>query len=104
MSTLNYLAFLPLVWMIFGALLLSLELLDGSFVVFLPSGLGAWLTAGILQLQLKGWLFNWVLFDDWSDLVLAFALLSISAIVVVRAVVRWRRSIPGQQADDINQY
>lgn len=104
MTTLNYLAFLPLVWMIFGAVLLSLELLDGSFVVFLPSGLGAWLTAGLLQLQLNGLLFNRVIFDDWSDLVLTFALASIVAIVLVQILVRWRRSKNDHEPDDINQY
>ena len=104
MITLNYLAFQPIVWMILGAILLSLELLDGSFIVFLPTGLGAWLTAGFLQMQLQGALFDSVVFDDWSDLLLGFALASIAAIAMVQLLVRKKRFAKDGQSDDINQY
>ena len=104
MMTFNYLAFQPYVWLILGVLLLSLELLDGSFSFFLPSGLGAWLTAALLKLQLNGLLFDAVVFDNWSDLLLGFAIASIVAIGAVRILIYRKRSVNSAQSDDINQY
>lgn len=102
--TLNYFAFQPTIWLILGAILLSFELLDGSFSVFLPSGLGAWLTAALLKLQLTGLLFDLVVFDDWSDLLLGFAIASIVAIGTVRIMIYRKRSLNPAESDDINQY
>lgn len=102
MISLNYLLFLPFAWLILGAVLLSLELLVGSFVVFLPSGLGAWVTAAALKLQLEDMLFGLLLFSSWSDLLVMFAISTGVSIVLVRYFVHLRKS--GTPDDDINQY
>lgn len=92
---------MPIAWMVAGALLLLLELLDGSFVFFLPSGFGAWLTALMLKLQGMGLFFATHPVDAWDEAVLAFALCSALAFAVIRLVVRRKGAGAGP---DINQY
>ncbi len=93
--------FMPMTWLILGAVLLALELLDGSLLFFLPAGLGAWLAAGILKLQLSNQLFGHVWLDSWSDVLVAFAASTAIAMAGVRLYVRLR---PGSPQNDINDY
>lgn len=93
--------FMPLAWMILGSVLLLLELADGSFYIFLPTGIGAWLTAGVLKMQLTNTLFGQVWIDQWTDLAVVFALATGIAMILIRVYVRLR---PKSDQGDINQY
>lgn len=102
MMSLDSLLFLPLVWLIFGVVLLFLELLVGNYAVFLPSGLGAWMTAAALKLQTEEMLFGLLLFSSWSDLIIMFAASTGVSIALVRYLVHLKKNQAPD--DDINQY
>ncbi len=102
--TLNYLLFSPTTWLLLGVTLLLLELVDGSFILFLPSGLGSWFNALLLKLQLEGMLFDRLVFDSWDDLLVCFALSTGAAIVALRVFVKQRKRGQPSESDDINTY
>jgi membrane protein implicated in regulation of membrane protease activity len=102
--TLNYLLFSPTTWLLLGVTLLLLELVDGSFIIFLPSGLGSWFNALLLKLQLEGMLFDRLVFDSWDDLLVCFALSTGAAIVALRVFVKQRKRGQPSESDDINTY
>lgn len=102
--TLSFLIFQPYAWLIFGAILLALELFEGSFIFFLPTGLGAWITAGLIKLQLNGVLLPLVIFSDWSEVLLGYAIVSIIAIGLVRFITSSRKRRGASEQDDINKY
>lgn len=102
--TLNYLLFSPTTWLLLGVTLLLLELVDGSFIIFLPSGLGSWFNSLLLKLQLEGVLFDHLVFDSWDDLLVCFALSTGSAIVALRLFVKQRKRGKPSESDDINTY
>ena len=102
--TLNYLLFSPTTWLLLGVTLLLLELVDGSFIIFLPSGLGSWFNALLLKLQLEGMLFDRLVFDSWDDLLVCLALSTGAAIVALRVFVKQRKRGQPSESDDINTY
>lgn len=102
--TINYLLFSPTTWLLLGVTLLLLELVDGSFIIFLPSGLGSWFNALLLKLQLEGMLFDRLVFDSWDDLLVCFALSTGVAIVALRILAKQRKRGQPSKSDDINTY
>ncbi len=102
--SLNYLLFSPITWLLLGVALLLLELVDGSFIIFLPSGLGSWFNSLLLKLQLEGLLFDRLVFDSWDDLLVCFALSTGAAIAGLRMFVKQRKCGQHSESDDINTY
>ena len=102
--TMNYLLFSPTTWLLLGVALFLFELVDGSFIVFLPSGLGSWVNSLLLKLQLEGVLFDQLVFDSWDDLLVCFALSTGAAVVGLRVFVNQRKRGQLSESDDINTY
>ena len=69
----------PKVWIIIGIILISMELLDGSFIFFLPIGIGSFINSIILFLQNNKIILEKNIIDYWYE---TFMSLGISSIIV----------------------
>ena len=82
--TFIYLIFSPMTWLLLGIVLLIMEFLDGSFIVFLPSAIGSGSTGIVLKIQNKYFLFGNEFLSSWYEIVLVFACLSVLSIILLR--------------------
>ena len=96
-------AFQPEIWLIFGLILIMLELTDGSTIFFLPLGLSAGLMAGWLYL-----INHSVIPANWQPPVWYFTILQwiLLALIITIALASLKRirGRSGTQSSDINDY
>lgn len=96
-----YWLFQPEVWIILGIILIAAELLDGSVIFFLPFGLGALLNAVLVHQQANAALPSVLLFDQWWQMLISWALFAVLALALLRVILAFRKR--GAEAD-INEY
>ena len=95
---LSYWLFLPELWIIIGIVLICLEILDGSFIFFLPLGLGSFLNAIILFLQENENIFDFQIISIWHHSLITLALFAL----VISFCLKWFSK--GEAKKDINRY
>ncbi|MGC6535853.1 MAG: hypothetical protein ACON44_00655 [Candidatus Puniceispirillaceae bacterium] len=104
-SNITSLAFQPEIWLIFGLVLLLLELTDGSAIFFLPMAIGAALLAVWIYLFNASFIPSGWLSANWYVTFLLWACLSFgAAIMISNAKKRRRLSKKSEEGDDVNDY
>ena len=101
---LNVLLFHPTVWLVIGTVLLLLELFEGGFFIFFPSGLGAWMNAAILKLQVHGLFLDQWVFESWEEVITSFAILTVFSMLIIRLIINIKFRKKSSNSDDINIY
>ena len=104
-SNITSLAFQPEIWLIFGLVLLLLELTDGSAIFFLPMAIGAALLAVWIYLFNASVIPSGWLSANWYVTFLLWVLLSFGAAMMISHTKKRRRlSRKNEDGDDINDY
>ena len=92
--------FLPSFWVAVAIVLIGADMVLGFQFFVLSVGVAALIVAGLLFSDNAGWLGDAVALDDWRDIGLWFAGLSVASVLVIRWVFqRWFSS-----SHDINRY
>ena len=95
--------FQPQLWLIFGFILLLLELTDGNLILFLPMGLSAILLSLWLYLVNASLIpATWQL-PLWHVVILQWAILSVICALILSNARKKRRNNP-DSSDDVNDY
>ena len=84
-------------WLIIGLILIFIELLEGSLVVFLPTGISALIVGTILKLQEND--FIPIILADWLWTSVLWAFLAVGISVLMRNIFKTKNL-----DDDINNY
>jgi membrane-bound ClpP family serine protease len=84
-------------WLIIALIFIFIELLDGSMVIFLPTGISGLLIGGILKLQESGVIPTIITGGFWRYVLWAFLALAIS--VLMRNIFKTK-----SPDKDINNY
>ncbi len=92
----NYWVMQPELWVIFGIVLIILELLIGAAYFLLALGIAALLLALVLVVQDFEVV---VLLSDWMDITISYAMLSLLAVGILKFFVQDKPS-----SEDINKY
>ena len=79
LSYLSYWLLNPKVWIIIGIILIAMEVIDGSFIFFLPIGVGSLINAIILYLQENQIIFKEYILNYWYH---TFISLGISSLII----------------------
>ena len=79
LSYLSYWLLNPKVWIIIGIILIGMEVIDGSFIFFLPIGVGSLINAVILYLQENQIIFEEYILNYWYH---TFISLGISSLII----------------------
>ena len=85
------------VWLIIGLILAILELTNGTFIVFLPTGLSGLLTGLVLKLQENETLS--IFLKDWAIALTFWAIISLLLSLALNFLVKKR-----MLSKDINNY
>ena len=93
--------FQPEVWIIAGIILIAAEVLDGSTIFFLPFGVGALLNAILIGQQANTSMPDLLIFNDWWEMLVSWAVLALVASLILRMISRYRSK---SQDADINEY
>lgn len=98
--SLSYWLFQPELWIIFGIVLVIVDIMVGFGLIILPLGVAA-LLVGVLLYGSSQQLFGDMnLFPSWRIVLIWFAALSIVALGLIRLVFQ----PPKADGDDINKY
>ena len=92
---LEELIFEPKVWLLAGIVLIVADMLLGAANFLLAVGVAALLLAGILFGQSRAWIGE---FETWRGLAIAFAVLSLASVSVLRLAAYGRKKF------DVNRY
>ncbi len=95
---LSYWFFLVQFWVIFGIIFICLEIIDGSFIFFLPIGVGSLCNSMILFLQKIGIFNEFTLLTMWHHTLVSLGIFSIFSSICLRLLNR-KKNI-----DDPNHY
>ena len=98
LSYLSYWLLNPKVWIIIGIVLIAMEVLDGSFIFFLPIGVGSLINAIILYLQENQIIFKEYLLNYWYH---TFVSLGISSLIISFILQKLSRK---SDNEDVNDY
>jgi membrane protein implicated in regulation of membrane protease activity len=85
------------IWLIIGLLFIILELIDGSLVIFLPTGIGGLIVGIILKLQESNIAPIILIGLVWT--LLAWAFLSVVISIIIRNIFKTKKP-----SEDINNY
>ena len=97
---LSYWLFQPEAWLILALVLIIADIAVGMDHVVLPVGIAAAVVSAILFAENRFWFSNTVLLDSWRDVLIAFAVLSVAAVFLVRKLFQRRKA----DVADINDY
>lgn len=97
---LSYWLFQPEVWIIFGIILVIVDIMVGFGLIILPVGVAALLVGVILYGNSQQLFGDANLFPSWRIVLIWFAALSIVALGLIRLVFQRSKS----NGDDINKY
>ncbi len=95
---LSYWLFLVQFWIILGIIFVTLEILDGSFIFFLPIGFGSFLNALLLFLQEYEGFFDYEIISIWHHSLVSLAVFSL----IVSYCLRYLNF--KKDTEDINKY
>ena len=98
LSYLSYWLLNPKIWLIIGIILICMEVVDGSFIFFLPIGIGSLINSIILYLQDNKIIFEEKILDYWHH---TFISLGISALTISFLLQRFSKN---STSKDINDY
>lgn len=93
-------AFKPQIWIILGILLVIADIFLGYDFFVLPTGVAAFIIAAILYGQKEQWFGDAILFETWHDIGLAFAVLSVASIALLKFGLQRNK----KEEPDINDY
>ena len=99
-ASLSFWVFRPEIWVILALLLIVSDVLIGLNFFVLPVGIAAARIAGVLFAEHRFWPSNTVLLEDWRDVLIVFAVLSVVCVFLVRKLFQQ----PSEPEDDINTY
>ncbi len=88
----------PKVWLIIGILIVCLELIDGSFIFFLPIGLSSLINSAILYLQNNQIIIEGEVLRFWYHPFLSLAILSLIFSILLQKFSK------RENEEDINDY
>ena len=94
----SYWFFLVQFWVIFGIIFICLEIIDGSFIFFLPIGAGSLCNALILFFQKIGIFNEYVPLTMWHHTLVSLGVFSIGVSIFLRVFNRKK------DIDDPNHY
>ena len=97
---LSYWLFQPEVWIIFGIILVIVDIMVGFGLIILPVGVAALLVGVILYGNSQQLFGDANLFPSWRIVLIWFAALSIVALGLIRLVFQRSKA----NGDDINKY
>jgi membrane protein implicated in regulation of membrane protease activity len=95
-DSVNYWLMLPEVWVVFGIVLIMLEVLLGAAYFLLALGVAALLLSLTLFSQGR---WDFVFLTDWMDIAFLYGILSLLAVGVLKKFVQDNAS-----SEDINKY
>lgn len=87
------------VWIILGLVLVIADVFLGTLVL-LPVGIAAFLVGGLIIIQRQLWFGDFVFFENWRDIMVYFAVLSVLSTLAMRFWFKRHRS----DQPDINEY
>jgi len=98
--SLSYWLFQPEAWLILALVLIISDIVIGMDYFVLPVGIAAALISALLFAENRFWFSNTILLETWRDILIAFAVLSIAAVFLVRTLFQRRK----EDIRDINDY
>ena len=96
----SYWIFKPEPWIILGIILIILDIFVGFDFFILPVGIAALILSGIIYAQINTWFGEFVIFETWKGIIIAFAVLSIISIGIIKFLFQMSK----KSRPDINQY
>ena len=100
LSSLSFWVFQSEVWLILALLLIVADIAVGLNFFVLPIGIAAALVSAMLFAEQHFWFSNLVLLESWRDVMIAFAVLAVVSVFVVKKLFQR----PTDAEDDINTY
>jgi len=88
LSYLSYWLLNPKVWVMIGIVLIAMEIIDGSFIFFLPIGVGSLINAIILYLQENQIIFKEYILNYWYHTFISLAILSLIISLMLQKLSR----------------
>lgn len=98
--SITYWLFRPEVWIILAMVLIIADILIGLNLFVLPVGVSAALVSAALYAENRFWFSDTILLENWHDVLIAFAVLSIASVFLIRRMFQRRRD----ETPDINEY
>ncbi len=98
--SLSYWLFQPEAWLILALVLIISDIVIGMDYFVLPVGIAAALISALLFAENRFWFSTTILLETWRDILIAFAVLSIAAVFLVRTLFQRRK----EDIRDINDY
>ena len=102
MTYITYIVFLPQAWMVLGIILIILDIFIGLDFFVLPIGVAAMVMSFMLYFQKDSYaeLDDFVLLENWYDILYWFSGLSIFSVLLLRFIFHLRK----KDRIDINEY
>jgi membrane protein implicated in regulation of membrane protease activity len=98
--SITYWLFQAEVWLILALVLIIADIVVGLDFFVLPVGIAAAVVSAMLFAESRFWFSDTILLESWREVLIAFAILSVAAIFLIRKLFQ-RRNI---DTPDINQY
>ncbi|MDW3204927.1 MAG: hypothetical protein R8L07_05235 [Alphaproteobacteria bacterium] len=98
--SITYWLFRPEVWIILAMVLIIADIMIGLNLFVLPVGVAAALVSAALFAENRFWFSDTILLEDWQDVLIAFAVLSVVSVFLIRKLFQRRRD----DSPDINEY
>jgi len=98
--SITYWLFQAEVWLILALILIIADIVVGLDFFVLPVGIAAAVVSAMLFAESRFWFSDTILLESWREVLIAFAILSVAAIFLIRKLFQ-RRHI---DTPDINQY
>ena len=98
--TLDYLIFVPEIWVVLAIILVLADLFFGFNYLLLPVGVACFAIAGLVFMHNHGWLPEFIVLENWLHVGYWFTGFLVISVVVLR--IFSRSNI--RKDDDINQY
>ncbi|MDA0664306.1 MAG: hypothetical protein O3B08_15920 [Proteobacteria bacterium] len=99
-GSVTYWIFKPEAWVIFGLLLVVLDLVIGFDFFVLPVGIAAFIIAAMIYAQSALWFGDFMVFETWKGIMIWFAALSLASVGLIKVFLQK----PKEDQPDINQY
>jgi len=96
----NYWAYVEEIWVIFGLFLIIADIFLGFNFFVLPAGIAALIISGLLYLENRALLGDFVLFETWRTVIFSFAVVAIVSVGILKLVFQRKKNTDS----DVNTY
>ncbi|HAE02091.1 MAG TPA: hypothetical protein DCL95_10860 [Rhodospirillaceae bacterium] len=98
--SITYWLFQAEAWLILALVLIIADIIVGLDFFVLPVGVAAAIVSALLFAESRFWFSDTILLESWREVLIAFAILSVAAIFLIRKLFQRHNA----DTPDINQY